>query len=291
MVYDNQIPEAMKKEHQWVCWRSEERDGKTTKVPVNPDTGKYARSNSPKTWSDFETALRYYQNTETISGIGFMFSGDGDYAGVDLDGCRDPETGEVDDWAIKIIRQLDSYTERSPSGTGYHVIVYGSIPKGGNRSGGLEMYDSHRYFTVTGGRVPEAPKSINHRPNQLHAIHQEYIENTDPEPSTAPAKEQRRVPVPDHELLEKAMNAANGRKFESLWKGDTSGYKSHSEADQALCNLLAFWTGGDPDRIERLFSRSCLVRDKWRKRPDYRKRTVQNAVQNCSDFYEPATSD
>lgn len=291
MVYEQEIPEAMKKDHQWVCWRSEKRGGKTTKVPVNPATGRYARSNTPKTWSDFETAVRYYQKSETISGIGFMFSGDGEYAGVDLDGCRDPETGAVEDWAVEIIRRLDSYTERSPSGTGYHVIVYGSVPDGGNRSGDLEMYDSHRYFTVTGDRVPGGPKSVNHRPKQLHAIHQEYIATYSSEQATAPIKEQQRVPIPDQELLEKAKNAVNGRKFQSLWNGDIAGYKSHSEADQALCNLLAFWTGGDPDRIEKLFSMSGLVRDKWRKRPRYRERTIQNAIQSCSEFYEPTTSD
>jgi primase-polymerase (primpol)-like protein len=197
----------------------------------------------------------------------------------------------VDDWAVEIIRRLDSYTERSPSGTGYHVIVYGSVPDDGNRRGGLEMYDSHRYFTVTGDRVPGAPKCVNHRAKQLRDIHKEYIAASGGGPATTPVKKRREVSIPDQDLLERAKNAANGRKFEALWNGDISGYDSHSEADQALCNILAFWTGGDPDRIERLFSRSGLVREKWRKRPDYRKRTIQNAIRSCSEFYEPPATD
>lgn len=95
----------------------------------------------------------------------------------------------------------------------------------------------------------------------------------------------------DRELIEKAMNAANGDKFRRLWLGDTSGYDSHSEADQALCNLLAFWTGGDTHRMERLFAKSGLVREKWDDRPEYRERTIQTAVLDCSVFYSESQQD
>ena len=84
-----------------------------------------------------------------------------------------------------------------------------------------------------------------------------------------------------------AKNAANGEKFLALWSGDTSGYPSHSEADLALCNLLAFWTAGDPQRMEELFSQSGLAREKWRNRPDYRERTIRTAIRGVSAFYDP----
>lgn len=99
---------------------------------------------------------------------------------------------------------------------------------------------------------------------------------------------QTEVSLSDEELLERARNAANGEKFERLWNGDISGYPSHSEADQALCNLLAFWTGGDAQQIETLFGQSGLVRKKWRHRADYRERTIRNAIQSCSAFYDPS---
>lgn len=83
------------------------------------------------------------------------------------------------------------------------------------------------------------------------------------------------------------MTAENGAKFDRLWNGDTTEYASHSEADQALCNLLAFWTGGDPHRVERLFYESGLVRDKWRDREDYRDRTIRKAIQDCPAYYTP----
>lgn len=277
----------MKKEDQWVCWRTEERNGKSRKVPINPYTGGYAKANDVGTWSDFDTALQYYRRTRDVDGVGFMFQEGGLYAGVDLDDCRDLVTGEVDEWALEIIQELDSYTEESPSGTGFHVIVYGFVPDGGNRRGSIEMYDRHRYFTVTGKHVFGTPQTVEQRANRLRDIHREYIVDRNQERGAVQQEERPQGSIPDHELIEKAVNAANGDKFQALWNGDTSGYKSHSEADQALCNLLAFWTGGDPQQIDNLFSRSSLVREKWRKRADYRERTIKNAIRSCSEFYEP----
>ena len=71
------------------------------------------------------------------------------------------------------------------------------------------------------------------------------------------------------EVIRKALSASNGERFSRLWYGDTSGYGSHSEADLALCGMLAFWTGGDAARIDTLFRQSGLYREKW-DRKDYR---------------------
>lgn len=287
---EEQIPAVLQAEEQWVCWRTEHRNGKPTKVPINPYTEEYAKVDAPETWSDFDTAYHQYTATESVEGIGFMFHERGPYAGVDLDDCRDPDTGTVDDWAVEIMRRLNSYTEGSPSGTGYHIIVAGHVPDGGNRRGPLEMYDSRRYFTVTGDRVPGAPTTVKHRADELEDIHGEYIVDEDQETATT-QMDYADIALRDEELIEKARNAANGDKFEALWNGDTTGYPSHSEADQALCTLLAFWTGGDRQRIEQLFSQSGLVREKWQTRPDYRERTIHTAIQHCSEFYKSPTEE
>lgn len=281
-----QVPAVLKTEEQWVCWRTEHRNGKSTKVPLNPYTEEYARADAPDTWSDFDTAYHQYTAAESVNGIGFMFHETGPYAGVDLDDCRDPGTGTVDDWAVEVMRRLDSYTERSPSGTGFHVIVSGHIPDGGNRQGNLEMYDSRRYFTVTGDWVPGGPTTVTDRADALAEIHREYIVDEDQQTEPTPT-DYLDVNLRDEELIEKAKHAADGDKFKVLWSGDISGYKSHSEADQALCTLLAFWTGGDAQRIEHLFSQSGLVREKWWNREDYRERTINTAIENCSEFYQP----
>jgi primase-polymerase (primpol)-like protein len=284
MTAVDQIPKALKQERQWVCWRTEPRDGKQTKAPIDPWTGRYASVSDPATWSDFATAYERYEHS-VVDGLGFVFTADDPYAGVDIDDGRNPDTGTVEEWAVDVLLRLQSYTEVSPSGTGYHVIVEGTVPNSGNRNGNLEMYDCDRYFTITGDRVPGAPPTIEQRTDVLHNLHREYIAPNTAEHTSADT-ESTEVPVSDAELIEKAMNAANGDKFRVLWQGDTSGYPSHSEADQALCNLLAFWTGGDAHRIERLFEKSGLVRDKWRNRADYRERTIRTAIRDCPSYYD-----
>lgn len=91
-------------------------------------------------------------------------------------------------------------------------------------------------------------------------------------------------PLTDDEIVERAKSAKNGDKFARLWAGDISGYSSASEAELALCSMLAFWTGGDAAQIDRLFTRSQLMRDKWN-RADYRARTIQKAVEGCREVY------
>jgi putative DNA primase/helicase len=134
---------------QWLCWRIEEREGKPTKVPYSPLTGKKASSTDPQTWASYPEAVKAYRE-HGYAGIGLVFSEDDPFCGVDLDGCLNPKTGEIEEWAREIIEELDSYTEVSPSGSGIHVLVRGELPPGRNRKGRVEIYDRNRYFTVTG---------------------------------------------------------------------------------------------------------------------------------------------
>jgi hypothetical protein len=89
----------------------------------------------------------------------------------------------------------------------------------------------------------------------------------------------------DNDVISRALSASNGERFSRLWNGDTSGYGSHSEADLALCGMLAFWTGGDASRIDFLFRQSGLYREKW-DRKDYRNRTIAEALSSKTKFYE-----
>src|ERR687890_1690095 len=91
----------------------------------------------------------------------------------------------------------------------------------------------------------------------------------------------------DEKVIELARGAKNSSKFEALWQGDTSGYASHSEADQALVSLLAFYTQ-DEAQLDSLYRRSNLCREKWINRPDYRQRTIQRALSNLTDTYTPS---
>ena len=146
------IPEELRRRPQWVNWRIEIRDGEETKVPVNPHTGGRASTTEPSTWGTFDEAI-----AKDPERLGYVFSEDDPYTGIDLDKCRDPETGEIVDWATKIIEQFNAYTEISPSGTGLHIIVRGKLPGKGNRKGKVEMYDRRRYFTMTGDVLEVSP--------------------------------------------------------------------------------------------------------------------------------------
>jgi len=303
-----EIPETLREREQWVCWREEERDDKLTKIPITPATGGFASSTDPETWASFETALEYTE-TDHADGVGFVFTDDDPIVGVDLDDCRDPETDDVDDAAQDIIERLDSYTEISPSGTGYHVLIRGELPDGRNRRGSIELYDTARFFTVTGDHVEETPGRVARRQDALVAIHREYVQDTesdtasesgqrggavDQSPTTGAADVD--VDLEDEDLLEKARNASNGEKFERLWNGNTVGYDSQSEADMALCCLLAFWTGGDRTQMEQLFRQSGLFREKWDEvhyadGSTYGEKTIERAIATTSEFYDPDAGD
>jgi putative DNA primase/helicase len=147
-LLDN-IPERFRRRPQWVNYRLEERDGKPTKVPYIPGTNRRASSTDLMTWRSFEEAAEA-RETGRYDGIGFMFCSADPFVGIDLDGCRDPETGEIAQWAQEIIDSVaDKYVEASPSGRGVHVITRGTL-RGGRKKGSLEVYGQERFFTFTG---------------------------------------------------------------------------------------------------------------------------------------------
>ena len=314
------LPDGLTDREQWLCWRAEDRDGKVTKVPVDPATGSFASTTNPSTWSDFETACERAR-TETVDGLGFVFTDDDPIVGVDLDECRIPETGKTREWASDIIDRLDSFTEVSPSGTGFHVLVEGSLPGGRNRKGDVELYESNRFFTVTGDHVDGTPETVESRTEALASVYREYLEtdskSDEDESESSPESEpthandsssrlsdeesmslsdEESTSLSDEALLERAKNASNGEKFTRLYRGRTTGYESNSEADMALCALLAFWTGGNGSQMDRLFRASGLYRDKWDEThyadgSTYGEKTIERAIAGTSEFYEPSGTD
>lgn len=284
------IPAALRSRAQWVCWRYATRpsEPKPTKVPINARTGTAASSTDPATWSAFDDALAA---TARYGGIGWVFAAGAGVVGLDLDNCRDPETGAIEPWAVEVLGDTRSYTEVSPSGRGLHVFLLGTLPSGARKRGSVELYDRERYFTVTGDRLEEMPADIRAPHLPLDALHAKLF-------PPAPALERNgaglAVPVTDLDdaaLLDKARGAANGAKFAALydagdWAG--AGYPSHSEADLGLCVSLAFWTGRDAARVDRLFRTSALMREKWddgRGAQTYGARTVDAALARCAEVY------
>jgi hypothetical protein len=262
------IPHEMRAYRQWICWRYEERGGeKPTKVPYNPVTGFMASVDDPNTWTDFETATKAATNPH-YNGLGFVLTEHDPYCFIDLDGTSDDA---VKARQVKIYEHFDSYTERSPSGTGAHIICKGHVPRGRKRSS-VEVYSSLRYMTMTGD-VWQQNKPITERQDLVMLLWSEMGKDNAGNlvAIDAPQTED------DNMIVVKAMNAANGRKFTDLLQGNWQIHYPHvaqagqgpSEADFALIDMIAFYTQ-NRDQIRRIFMSSGLgQRDKVQKRPDY----------------------
>jgi putative DNA primase/helicase len=150
LVKVESIPEELRVRPQWVVWKAV--GDKPDKVPYSARTGRRASSTDLLTWSTFQEALEAYENGD-YAGLGFVFSSADPYTGIDLDDCVD-EDGEIASWALEIVRYFDSYTEFSVSGGGLHLIVRGKALN--RRKGGIEVYSTERFFTVTGHVVEVA---------------------------------------------------------------------------------------------------------------------------------------
>lgn len=284
-VHDH-IPASMKADPRWIVWRLTLRDERWTKVPFRADTRKEASSTDHRTWGSFSSAWEAYCNGD-FDGVGFVL-GDG-WAGVDIDKCIvavGEHAGHISSEASAIIAELDSYAEISPSGLGVKVFVRGILPAGRRRIGAIELYDSGRYFTVTGRRIGNVAEP-SERSEQLASIHARIFGPSSIAGGTVSRPTRAGVEGSDSDLLDLAFAATNASKFRCLWEGEyaAGGYSSRSEADLALCSMLAFWCGPDESRIDRMFRQSGLYRDKWNS-DYYRNRTIALALANRTDFYK-----
>lgn len=297
----------LKSVKQWVAFRFEERNGKRTKVPVNPHTGGNAQTNNPETWGTLAQAQEAVERY-SVDGVGFVFANG--YFGIDLDHVIDPEARTIKNYAQDIIDTLDSYTELSPSGTGIHVIAKGSPDFDRNRNDdiGLEMYyptfkedgtiSRGRYFTVTGNAYG-AVKPIAERTKQAQAVYKKYLYR---EPQKPVASTSVGTPVTDSDadIIDKMLNSRKGSEISALWQGDISTYgNDHSRATQALVNHLAYWTNGDADAIDRLFRQSGLYStmkvergvNKWDKVHvrglTYGQVTIETALASFTPYVKP----
>jgi len=166
------------------------------------------------------------------------------------------------------------------------------------RGGMVEMYDRGRFFTVTGHHVRDTPATIHDAQEAVDALYTRLTSTKVRDDAAlssgarqADGKQATRGTLTDDELIALAREARNGAKFTALWMGSTTGYASHSEADSALCSLLAFYTGPDAARIDGLFRRSMLMRPKWDERrgdtETYGEMTVAKALSGRTVYWQP----
>lgn len=261
------LPSDLLELPRWVVWKLIKRDrDKPTKVPYCARPGRKGRKASvvdPETWATFAQARAAFDKGG-YSGLGFVLGAG--IVGVDLDHCYDPATDALTEEAQAIIAALATYTEYSPSGTGVHLLMRGALPSGGRHGAQIELYETDRFFTVSGQQLPNTPRALEERTEALAALHARVFPQPEPasQPEPAPRVE---MPMDDAAIVQRAMRAKNGADFARLFRGDTTGQGNDaSRADFALVGFLRFYTGGDPVQMDRIFRQSGLMRDKWDER-------------------------
>lgn len=286
------IPSELKELGQWVGWRWSSRG----KVPVQA-SGEPARVNDSSTWGTFDDVI---ESGRQLDGVGFVLT-DSPYTGIDIDDCMDG--GRMERKALAVVERFGSYAELSPSGRGVHIIGRGravfpddSSRQNGRRQEGLmgfksfECYNELRFLTMTGhvldgyGEVADVQDVLDAMTAALWPAQQQESTAGEQQEQAAVGQEpgtRKGRELADDFLVQKASSGRRGEWFRSLYeKGELAPYGGdHSRADLALMGWLAFWTNGNAQQMERLFSASALgQRKKWRERQAYREMTVRAAL-------------
>lgn len=283
------IPQELKVRPQWVVWKLEQRNGQFTKVPYRAKSGKKASVTNHQHWVTFAEAF-HALGSGRYSGVGFVLTAEDPFVGIDLDHCRDATTGVIEPWALALVNKLASYTEISPSGTGLRIFVLGTLPPTGRKKGPLEFYKDGRYLTITGNHVAGTPTTIEDRDAILQQVHAAHFPPSDQHDNDA--RPPQSITADDETQLARMLASTHGDKIKKLWDGEWAGdHPSQSEADSALCFHFAFWFGRDPERMDRLFRRSQLMRDKWdspRGDSTYGKDCIAHACEMTTETFQDA---
>lgn len=310
---------ALKSERRWCVWKKEMRNGSFTKVPYIEQNIR-GKSNDPDTWINYQNATNLKENDDSVSGLGFFLScreNDPEYClcVIDVD-AHNGENGENPHAAEVLNAFAGTYAEKSPSGTGYHIVCnvrLDAIPLDCNNKLDFLMKNSeeeleiyignytYRFMTYTEDQVSEADV-ITDQTDAVLAFIDQYMKKPlrqRSEPVINQIRNQQEnnepIPTPDVSILERlelARRSKYGKNFIDLYdQGDKRAYDNDdSRADWALVTMLCFWLGPYDTLIDTAYRASCLYRDKWdepRGAGTYGSMTIQNAIQNCRSFYIP----
>lgn len=270
MSYEN-IPLELKTYRQFVCWRYEETEGsKPTKVPYCALNGLPAASDNPSTWCSFDEAVNAMK-TGWYAGIGFVLADSDPYTFIDLDDPYEKKPSgefkhanpdEVMQRQLKLFNETKSYAERSPSGTGLHIICKGRIPSGRRRSA-IEVYSNLRFMTMTGDVYRDAP--VYDENELVNVLYNQMGEGRNAAAFYAGLEQAR---LTDDEVIELCSKGKNGNGelfYDLFYTGDwQKTYASQSEADFALFDIIAFYSQNGA-QTQRIFLNSKIgQRDKSR---------------------------
>jgi putative DNA primase/helicase len=273
---------------QWVVWKGELEDGRPKKVPYNPNYDHIQARASvkiPKSWGTLADALLTLESGH-YSGLGFMITPP--LVFIDLDHSFDKQSGTITDpKAQEIIQSLNSYTEVSPSGTGLHVLAYGSLP-GKNIHTAIELYGQDRFTTITTNHLAGTPATIEQRQDAIASLYNRFA----PHISETNNQNTRLGFGTGATMTELPPEAEHDAVLQRLLSGDTSSYQSASNADFVLVLKLLHWTGDNVELTRKLFLESGLYREGKTERrtgqTDYLDMTINNAIRkrrNADVYY------
>lgn len=294
---------AMTYYHQFITYKLVPRDGKMAKVPWG-QSGKI-NPHDCVNWMTADAAMASAAALGPEYGVGFVLTEADPFAFLDIDKC----VGDDGMWtplAVQLCSMLPGAAiEISQSGVGLHGLCCARLPPHGCRNDhvGIELYHTGRFVALTGTGI--VGNVATDHTEALTQIIQAYLQ---PGPDTVdhdwysgPDPEWF-GPEDDDELIRKMLNCTpsaestfgDGVTFRDLWERNVpalarrwpsaTGEYDQSSADSSLAARLAFWTGRDCERMERIMLRSQLVRDKW-DRPDYMRRTIGKVAGLCSKIY------
>lgn len=290
----------------WFAVPDTSKPGKFKKFPCDWRTGAVINAHDPQYWVDATTAIAFAGQWDRGygSGPGFVFTANDPFFFADADGCLQAD-GTWSPLAVELCQRLGgAAVEVSHSGRGLHIIGQSRPIEHGckNIPLGLELYTSARFVALTGkGAVGSADCELS---APLAAVVAQYFPPGADQAGEAQGWTTEPVaewagPVDDDELIRRALAskpkpsaaAAFGGvpepTFSDLWHAEAEplgakwphDFKAFdaSSADMALANHLAYWTGKDCERMERLMRASALVRDKWDHHRTYLVDTVLSA--------------
>lgn len=297
MAYEK-IPEELQKLNQWGIFHKKwiPKRKKYTKIPLSPWDGHSGSTTDSSTWSDFKTALRALDKYDNADGLAFYFANG--YVGLDIDhigdelekvrlGDRDPEN------FVMKARELTkkTYMEVSLSGEGIHCIFKGKIPGKRRRKGSYEMYESGRFFALTGHTLNKKPEIKSLNQEEMQKLYKHYLGSDKEIPLPTQQTSDFKNDLSISEIIERAENSSTGERFRVFMKGGWEQfYPSHSEADLAFANDLAFWTGRDFQKMDTIFRNSSLIRPKYDEKhgkTTYGIGLLNKAINETTETYNP----
>ena len=279
------LPDEMRNKSNWVVVRTRENNdtGRLEKFLIDVHTGKFAESDNPKTWTDFDSACKYAKEHGGVA-LAYALDGKDGIACIDLDKCIG-EDGKRTPLAEEVLSKCGkTYIEHSLSGKGLHIFgrTKGADLRSFSKDGDMEYYQGGQFIAMTGDGTGFYQLGDFDTPEMKALLERKLERRT--EWTNVGKGEAGLTQMDDRELLEKAFSAKNGDTVRRLYNGEDL-RNNHSNSDMSLMNYLAFYSGGNVEQMTRIFATSGLYRPE--KDASYYEHTAIKAAKGTPHYTPP----